>query len=257
VLLAAGAGPWYSSLLTWAIIAVAITVVGTAGVILVPYLFGKKRGQITYGIPLATSLINRGASSSVRPSDLKVTWRDHDLRDPRVLWLRVENRSRADISSGDFDQQKPLTLDVGRNIVAPLATGISPRYPEPVWSVDGSKLRIGPCKFAKGQRITIAVLIDGPESRVVQCDNPLINVDAHEETPERPISPRLVLTAVAVFLFGLGLMALGTVSHASGGQIKTHLTWPFPFGVGMTCVAAAFAGFITSRWRRIRRTLRS
>jgi hypothetical protein len=254
VLLAAGTAPWYSSLLTWAIIAVAITVVGTAGVILVPYLFGKKRGQITYSMPLATSLITRG--SGVRSSDLKVSWRDHDLRDPRVLWLRVENSSRADISSADFDQQKPFTLDVGRNIVASLANAFSPRYPEPVWWVEGSKLRIGPCKIAKGQRITIAILIDGPESKMIRCDNPLINVDAHEETPERSVSPALVLAAIATLFLGTGLMVLGSRAYVSGGQIKTHLTWPFAFGVAITCVAAGLGGYAASRWLRARRTVR-
>lgn len=41
-----------------------------------------------------------------------------ELTDPHFVRLHVENKSRQDIQSADFDQGKPLVFDIGARVVA-------------------------------------------------------------------------------------------------------------------------------------------
>src|SRR5213595_646289 len=99
---------WYNSGLFWTIFGIAAAIIIGVATIVVPYFLGAARRQIVYGIELATSLLHHVAP--VADAELEVSYRKIRVRDPRIIWIRIENRSRRDIRSDDFDNKKPFTL---------------------------------------------------------------------------------------------------------------------------------------------------
>jgi hypothetical protein len=137
VLLASGPEPFYGSLVFWSVTTLAAIVLAGLGTILFPYAFGARRRLLIYGVELSAPLLSRMGTGL---SDLKITLGDVPLVNPRTVALRVENRSRQDIGSADFDQGKPLVLDVGSKIIG-MGSSSSPVHPQPVIAADGSQDR--------------------------------------------------------------------------------------------------------------------
>jgi hypothetical protein len=71
-------------------------------------------------MPTVTPLLS--TAPGLEKSELKVIFGDEVLHNPHFLTIRLENQSGRDIRSSDFDQGKPLILDVNARIVAILAT---------------------------------------------------------------------------------------------------------------------------------------
>ncbi len=211
----ASGSPWYSSGTFWAIVGVIAALTGTAA-ILITWRIAPPRRLIVYNMPVATSLLTSHASRlHIRGADLQVTYRGEPLRNPYFVTLNVESRSRRDIRSSDFDQNRPLTFDVDAPIKA-VVGGTGPiEWLADVVTIEGSKINLTPSLIRRGEVLRLSFLIEG--SPHLSCKNPLVDVIVREQEPD-PIRRRsnLILLSIS-FLAAVTVIALtviGTPNHS-------------------------------------------
>src|SRR5690242_3803696 len=103
--------PWYTSGLFWGAVG---AIIGLAGLVLgwVLWRFGPPQRRLVYTMPMSTSLLTAHTHNfGLESSDLKITYQGQELADPYVISVRMDSRSRKDISGADFDQKRPITLN--------------------------------------------------------------------------------------------------------------------------------------------------
>lgn len=156
---------WYQSATLWgALGAVAVVVIGVL-TIAVTYFIGTARPILNYSLPISIPLL----SLPPRP-DLEVIYKGQSLQHPHTVMVNLINSGRRDISSGSFDQQKPIVLDIGVPIVDLLG---EERHRELV--VDGTAVKIPPRLIRRREEISISLLCDGQRPSLT-CQSHLIDV---------------------------------------------------------------------------------
>ncbi len=168
------AAHWYASGTFWAAAGFVAVVLFGALTVLVTYVVGTPRRQLTYCIISDVSLL-AWAPDTAREI-VQVRFRDQPVQFPRVLSVNLTARGRRDIRSSDFDQGKPLALDVGVRIVGVLAKKELPG------GFTGSTFQIGPTLIRKRQSSNFTFLVDG-EGGKLTCVSPLIDVVVREQVP--------------------------------------------------------------------------
>src|SRR5258708_7322616 len=149
-------------------------------------------------MPTATPILSRAAAPA--RSDLQVTLRGEIIAEPHVLPIRLESRSRRDIRSTDFDQDKPLVLDVGARIVAVLELKkLSESLPGLDIAYEETKVSIGPTLIRRRQTMRFDLLVDGPNP-VLTCQSPLVDVTVREQRPDVQALPRWLVTTMRVII---------------------------------------------------------
>jgi len=154
------AGQWYGSATMWAAVTavLAATAIGVGA--WATLRASNPRRRLLYGTTSAARLIN--ASDMVR-NTLRVTRAGTVLADPHVLVVEVRNDGRRDVASGAYDAGQPIRLDLGAPVVDVLESESTPAGIQmPTIAVSGTELHLGPSLIAKGQRIRLTVLVDGP-----------------------------------------------------------------------------------------------
>lgn len=156
--------------------------------------------------------------------------------DPYVLVLEAQNRSRRDIRSSDFDQDKPLVFKIGTR---PLAIEVQ-EGDEIVRTDQDGKIAIGPALIRPGQRVRLTAVTAGRPK--VTCPNPpLVGVKVREQSSLQ--SDRRLSLTVYSGMFGAALIIAGLVvigvlpSHRNIGAGIWLMTLGF---VALALSAAAF-----------------
>jgi len=197
---------WYTSAAFWGAAGVAaVVVVGIATILVM--LRGTPRRRLTYATPAVTPLLSTPLGP--RKSDIKVTFLGGELDDPHFLRIRLENQGGRDIRSSDFDQGKPLILDVHADIVGTLAVeGTHGQFHLNL--AQRNRLELKPTLIKGHQVITIDLLVDGAEPYLT-CEDSLIDVTVQEQRPDEIVPPWhigafgimfvILLAAVASALF--------------------------------------------------------
>lgn len=155
------------------------------------------------------------------------------LQDPHVLQFELENWGRKDIPSSAFDSGTPIRIDLGCDVVSILETTSKPSHAvAPALSADGQSVLIGPSLIARGQRISITVLADGPRPELT-AHVALIDVSVRRsqvnETLLLWLPPTLSFSATA--LLGILGFAVQDFDHELGSTFAT------------TAAVFAFIGF--------------
>jgi len=180
------------------VLTVFLVVFGLAAVVLawLSYRTSRNSRVLLYSQSPPTSLLGT-ALHPAHPS-LQVLYDGQPLADPRVIWVRLRATGRADIRSGDFDQDRPLVLDFHVKVIAVLSvdTGSS-AVPGPKRQVDETKLKIGPDLIRMGATLAIAVLVDGPPSKLT-CESTLANVRLRREDYRYPADEVAAATRIAL-----------------------------------------------------------
>jgi len=156
-----GAEDWYAAGSFWVsvLVGVAGIVIGAVGA--VAALRGQKqpKRRLVYGLPEVTPML--AAPDGVR-ADLELRHRGEVLKEPFLASVLLACQGNTDIASGDFDQQEPIQLDLGVDIIAILGTATRPEgLRAPTVRVDGTALMVGPSFFARQQTLLLTVLVDG------------------------------------------------------------------------------------------------
>ena len=200
---------WYASGIFWGAVTAAVTV-AAAVISLIIWRVGPPRRLLTYGIPVATSLLSSNTPSGLARDDLRITYHDTVLSDPYVVSFRIENRSRRDISSKDFDESKPLAFEISADIIGFVGGDRSIENPAKGLQIENNKIKIGPTLITQRQVIACDLLVDGPPQ--LKCESPLIEVTVREETPEDVSAQRsrknILKASTVVFFAGIIILIL-------------------------------------------------
>jgi hypothetical protein len=245
------AAPWYTSGTVWGAAGFVAVVLFGALTTLVTFIVGTPRRQLTYSLLTDVPLL--GWAPQQTRQDVQVLFRDKPLHNPRVLSVRLTARGRRDIRSSDFDQSKPLALDVGVRIVGVLG---SKNMPAPC---EGTRFLVGPALIRKRQSMTYTVLADGPGAHLT-CDSPLIDVVVREQVKnDRQRASKL--NKVSIYSAWIG----GGLATALSAGISGVLRTPIPIAgmvvlgilaavtIGVSAIASSEAVSPTRGWRRPRR----
>jgi hypothetical protein len=176
------AGQWYTSGTFYgAASLIAIVLIGLLTV-WVTYSVGVIKKRLTYTLVQTIPLVT--ATSTIPKEDLQVLYRGASLAEPRIVALRLSNQGSRDIRSDDFDQGKPLEIEVGAHIVTQLS--MKPKPPDTHISglrFENTKVIVEPSLIRRRQSITLELLVDGHTSKL-SVDSPLVDVDIKEQDSE-------------------------------------------------------------------------
>jgi hypothetical protein len=211
-------GPWYASGNFWTAAGVFVGLASAAAIILVTLRVGAPKRLLAYFMPVATSLLTKQSRSlGLTSSGLEVTFRGDALRDPYLVILVVDSRSRRDIRSSDFDQGKSLVFDIGAPIKAVVGGAGPIESPTDVVSVHGSTVNLAPFLIRPGKVMRLSLLTEG--SPKLSCRSPLIDVRVREQEPGRKVPwPDSILASIPWFV-----VAAISVFFLSGPRTKTTM----------------------------------
>jgi hypothetical protein len=203
--------PWYTNWSLW------LAVIGIATLLatVVFWLLGRidwPRRLITYEV-IMTSLLTTQLKGLT--GDIQIMRDGRVLKDPYVVYIRLDYRSRKDLSSDDFDQGKPILFEFGAQIVNALGGTVTPDAA----GAGSTCLSIGPALVRRGRLARVTLLVEGQPR--VRVQNPLANVKLKDQSPGAQASRRTRLRAAQGWLV---LVAAAAVAIASG--VFVFLTAP-------------------------------
>jgi hypothetical protein len=213
---------WYQSGLFWAIAAAAIAVIAMPVGVVAAYRSANPKRRLIFGMFNVAPLV--GAPAGVR-GDLEIRHQGEVVADPQLVTLAIASRSRRDISSDDFDQARPIVLDLGVPITKLIdqssTAGKVRDVPAPVAVVGSTELRIGPGLIRRDHAMTWTLLVDGTPQLKSQIF--LRDVDSHRRNDYE--TEDLLATPVPRILIRLPRWI--------------HLTWILPVGLAVAVVLTA------------------
>lgn len=226
------ASPFYTSGTFWAAIA-ALAAVATAVITFVRR--SPKQRRLTYRLEAIPLL--HGETSM----DIEIRRNGVLLEEPHLVQYVMSNPSRQDIGSDAFDQGTPITVEFGALIVEYLgghsdpASSVMPRA-----EVKGTKLRVLPGRFGRGDTMTYRALTAGrPAFEIPRHQLLQVRLEEALNLPGKPPYKVLLLmftvltaalTVVLVandpyIVFGATLVAVGAYASSlpsALGRIRTH-----------------------------------
>jgi hypothetical protein len=241
------AATWYSSGTFWAGAgAVAVVLVGVVTVI-VTWMVGAPRRFLVYDMPVVTSLL-ASHQEDLASSELRVTFEGNPLDDAYFVSLRLENRSRKDIRSTDFDQSRPLLFNFGNKIVALVGDDTARQNAAKWFRMEDTLLAVEPTLIRRHEVIQAKLIMDGAPH--LNCDSPLADITVRRETEDdrevRISRLGASIGALLAIVVGLGAVFVQPVSARL-----------FVIGVACGMLAAAVSIYIRSQRSLRKRTLDS
>jgi hypothetical protein len=209
----------------WASIGLAI--LGLAGIVVSVVLARRAnpRRQIT-----CDARVSRLVSPHA-PSDAQIglTTSGVTFNSPYLLEMRIASRSRRDISSDDFDREKPFVVTIDAPVAVQI--GIVTVGESAEVAIENGVVRLGPCLIRKGTTLFAQFLTEGrPTMRV---DNPLKDVKVAQKTigaetwPEDPeTGPRRDMSGFIDFRYHLVSIVAVFLALAIGIVLGSTLQVP-------------------------------
>jgi hypothetical protein len=225
---AASHSHWYTSGTLYAAASVIAVVVIGAFTVWATLFAGSIKRRLTYTLADDTPLLAR--TTALAPTDLEVLYHGQRLGAPRVVSVRLVSRGRRDIGSADFDDHRPLAIDLAVPIVKRLAAEPVPDIPESAIETDGSRLLLGPCRIRKRQAMSFAFLVDGDQPLLTHEDY-LLNVDVRQIADSGEPPTGLIMWAMVA---ALAVLTPGLLFATSDGPV-------WAAGLSMTAAAAILA----------------
>lgn len=209
--LASPPAPVYDSGTFWAGAGATATIAAIVVSVLLWRLGGPRR-LVTYSLDAATPLLNPRFRGNVQ-----VLLDAVSIARPHMAILRVQNRSRWDITSGDFHSEEPLAFDLGALLVnhAPVP-GSTVAY-----QATSTAITIGPALIRSGQTLEVSVITEGAPH--LTCKSDLANVTVKEQAQDySPSRRRRAQTAMQLMSFGW--FVVGFLNIVGLQAIKTDYT---------------------------------
>jgi hypothetical protein len=157
------------------------TAASTIAIMWVTERIGIPKRRLLYSMPLMTPLLN---SRSDLLQDIEVRHAGKALAIPQVVNIEIIGKGRLDIARDAFDGGEPLTFDIGVIIVECLKVSTTPSgRRDPVWSIEGSALLIGPSLIGRRQSTLFTLLVDGETPVLVAPQQLLRDVEISPRDP--------------------------------------------------------------------------
>jgi hypothetical protein len=202
---------------------------------LVVWRMGAPRRLLTYGMPVTTPMLSSHLPG-LPAERLQVTLDGQPLANPHVAVLRIENKSRRDIRSSDFDQSKPLEFDLGAKVAA---VPVDPaRFPETL-KVDGAKITIGPMLIRGNSRLELSLVTDGRPN--LACQSYLVNVNMRLQDDEKQRKRYIIIDMASTLCLISSLITVVILE-----SVKTNL--PTTEGVITFFIPVVVISWIISMW---------
>lgn len=146
---------------------------------------------------------------------------------PRYLTqVVIANQCPYDLTSGDFDQGRPLRIDFGAEFAeAPDVWSSAPGTEPPTWRVEGSAVLVGPDLVRPKSRVMVAARTVGLPD--VSTSTPLIAFSVVNIRKEPPSREHAVLDLRMTTMVGLVLAALTVLAvvFALGITVSQQNHW--------------------------------
>ena len=225
--------PWYDSTALATLVAV---IIGLATIFLAMRVIPKRR--LSYGIDLVTSLL---AAPSHTKGDLELRYKDSVLKSPYVVKVNMTVRGRQDIASEDYDDGRPLNLNLGCQIIELLEIESKPATaPVPPVTYEGTAIHVGPGLLVNRQKVTIAVLVDGGRP-TLEIISPLKNVKLRKEREDDQ--------EVALLMMGpQNALAIGVIAGLAAFYIQQFTPHPLNLIAGWLAVVLLFLAVACQVW---------
>jgi hypothetical protein len=123
---------------------------------------------------------------SYATSHITVNAAGGQLAEPRIVEFDLTNVGRKDITAPMFHNNQTLVFDLGVPIVTLLASASQPdgATPDLVFpSQKPNQFEIEPSHITRGQKVTIRLLVDGPEAEPRITRKSLVDVQVVEAAP--------------------------------------------------------------------------
>ncbi|MEU7769499.1 hypothetical protein AB0B25_31065 [Nocardia sp. NPDC049190] len=133
------------------------------------FRYGKERKRLVVSVRVSKLIADRVTAI---PEKISVAYDSVIVGDPRVVTIELSNTGSKDISSKDFDGEKPLAIEVNCEVMAVLQNesgGI-------VSTNENRRVLVPPTVMARGKAYTIQVLVDGEPKVSVEPDR-LVDTD--------------------------------------------------------------------------------
>ena len=175
------------------------------------------------------------ASKARGHDEVIVTFNDRKLTDAHIVDLAFINDGHKDISSKDFDAEKPLKIELGATLIGRLRSSGGDQPEIFQLDTESNQVLVMPTKVAVRGRHHVRLLVEG-EPSIALGSNPLLDTDASLGTPDRKRGPRKVLVLATIgFLTSALNIALNTtlISMSNNNRIQTE-----DIGLGFTWVTS-------------------
>lgn len=152
-------------------------IVGSIVTLAAAWWFWQKRTVLYYGMPVAVRVIDAPPAARARMVlSVDGTVREH----PHRVEVQLICKGPKDIASSDFDQDRPIILDVGADIITTIGSPqVEPSDAEiPNVTCAGRTLSVPKCLIRRGQRISVSLLVDGAPNLTRQ------QIRLHNVTPK-------------------------------------------------------------------------
>ena len=129
-----------------------------------------------------------------------------------IVTITVANRSRRDIPSRAFDQQRPLRLDIDAEVLKIVDITSSPRgLTVPRLEADGTAVALGPSLIKTRQTITFSAVISSDKPRLTVPEPSIVDTRIRGLKERRPAQMPTWASVVAstVFFAGVSLRTVG------------------------------------------------
>lgn len=196
---------WYESTTFVGIAGLVISVFTAAGTTVAAYRFARPKRLVLVDMPQPGIPLLK-APSSYWPDSFTVE-PGKDLSNVSVVKLQFRSKGRWDIATNAFDQDMPITIDLGVPILS--MKRVQPMG-VPFLRADFSEteLRIGPGLVRQRRKWEFVLLTEAPTARFT-FTNPLVDVDVLRNTQQRSRRWKsIVLLLVAYVIISLLLYRL-------------------------------------------------
>ena len=193
-------GPWYTSGLFWAIVAVVVAVVAIPLSVWAAFRSANPRRAL-YFTSIAQRLLPQGMDQHIR-----MFAGDVELAAPHLVQLQFASRGRRDIPSSSYDG--PIEVDLGTKIIAVLgrsSDAVPKVVPAPPDAVKNSQyFQIGPSLLTKNHRLGYTLLVEGRPTPTLRCS--IADVAVHESPPPPTTSGAPRFAQLLMIILGLGVL---------------------------------------------------
>ncbi|WP_155289408.1 hypothetical protein [Rhodococcoides fascians] len=195
--------------MNWIPVGVAVFGIAVTVTLYVLQRRGQRRNRLAVTVTSQKLFV---ASSGLPAKDLSVEYNGQSVADPHLVNVSVENHGPKDISTSDFDQKVPITVELnavviggGDSVDGPNALLV--KVSKSVTSVD-----IEPALLAEGSRHIFTIVVDGsPKPSVTGA---ILNCDlTMETTPSTTREPLLTRHIYTISLIAAAAATLGTLLY--------------------------------------------
>ncbi|KJY78970.1 hypothetical protein [Vibrio nigripulchritudo] len=127
------------------------------------HFLGQTKHELTVLLQSKESLVNELGDQF----DLKVTFKEQDVQDPKYLKIIIENTGSEPIEKDDF--QKPLQISFGdeSEVLAAAVSSTTPADIPAEFSVLNNKLVLTPLLLNSTDKVEVSVFVSGPSTQML------------------------------------------------------------------------------------------